>query len=56
MLDVMSSYDPVFVNLWVIVPSRTKEVRNSRLLLPYKAGYSFRVLFVSCIVIQMKEK
>jgi len=55
-VEVMSSYDPVFVNIWVIVPSRTKEVRNSRFLLPYKAGYSFRVAFVSCIVIPMKEK
>ena len=55
-VDVMSSYDPAFVNLWVIVPSRTKEVRNSRFLLPYKAGCSFRFPFVSCIGIQMKEK
>jgi len=55
-LDVMSSYVLVFVNLWVIVPSRTKELRNSRFLLPYTAGYSFRVPFVSCIVLQMKEK
>jgi hypothetical protein len=52
----MSSYDPVFVHLWTIVTSRTKEVRNGRFLFPYKAGYSFRVPFVSCIVLQMKEK